>query len=39
MRQAALTYADQLQDFICIQITTRSADRVGTHNTCERERD
>lgn len=30
MREAALAYADQLQDFICIQVTTRSADRSGS---------
>ncbi len=30
MREAALTYADRLQDFICTQITTRSADKSGT---------
>jgi hypothetical protein len=30
MRAAALNYADQLQDFICIQLTSRSADDSGT---------
>jgi hypothetical protein len=30
MREAALTYGDRLQDFICTQITTRSADKSGS---------
>ena len=30
MRAAALSYSDRLQDFICIQLTARSADRGGT---------
>jgi len=30
MREAALSYANQLQDFICMQVTTRSADRSGS---------
>ena len=29
MREAALSYSDRLQDFICTQITTRTADRYG----------
>jgi hypothetical protein len=30
MREAALTYLDRLQDFVCTQITTRSVDTSGT---------
>jgi hypothetical protein len=30
MRSAALGYGNRLQDFICIQLTVRSADRTGT---------
>ncbi len=30
IRSAALGYADRLQDFICIQVTARSADNTGT---------
>ncbi len=30
MRSAALSYGSRLQDFICIQLTARSADKTGT---------
>ena len=30
MRSAALSYGDRLQDFICFQLTARSADGTGT---------
>jgi hypothetical protein len=30
MRAAALNYSDQLENFTCIQLTSRSADNKGT---------
>lgn len=30
MRDAAITYTDRLQDFLCTQLTVRSADQSGT---------
>ena len=36
IRESAITYADRLQDFICVRVTARSAGAVGAHTRWKR---